>query len=53
MGFQHLTPEQRREIAQKGGASVDPSKRAFSRDRTLARSAGAKGGAVPRKTTDE
>ena len=53
MGFQHLTPERRREIAQQGGASVPPEKRAYSKDKALAKSAGAKGGAQPRKTSGE
>lgn len=43
-GFGSMDPERRREIARKGGASVDPSKRSFARDPSLASSAGRKGG---------
>lgn len=52
-GFSLLTPEQRRELGAKGGASVAPHKRAFSRNRELASSAGAKGGAAGKKTAGE
>ena len=47
-GFAALSPERRREIAAKGGASVRPENRAFSRDNALASTAGAKGGAASR-----
>jgi general stress protein YciG len=47
-GFACMSPEQRREIARKGGASVDPSKRSFAKDRDLAASAGRKGGEASR-----
>lgn len=50
-GFASLSPERRREIAAKGGASVPADKRSFSQDRTLASTAGAKGGAA--KTSGE
>lgn len=43
-GFANLSPERLREIARKGGSSVPSDKRSFSQDRSLARSAGAKGG---------
>lgn len=48
-GFASLTFERRQEISAKGGASVPASKRSFARDRSLAASAGRKGGLV-RKT---
>lgn len=47
-GFARLTPERRREIAAKGGASVPAHKRSFSKDRTLAANAGSKGGTISR-----
>jgi len=43
-GFASMTLEQRRAIARKGGASVPADKRSFSQDRTLASTAGRKGG---------
>jgi general stress protein YciG len=43
-GFASLSPEQRREIAAKGGSSVPAEKRSFSKDRGLAEQAGRKGG---------
>lgn len=43
-GFAAMSPERRREIARKGGASVPADKRSFSKDRDLAASAGKKGG---------
>lgn len=43
-GFAKLSAERRREIAAKGGASVEPQERAFSRDRALAARAGRVGG---------
>lgn len=43
-GFAAMNPERRREIARKGGASVSPEKRSFSKSRDLATSAGRKGG---------
>lgn len=45
-GFASMSPERRREIARKGGKSVDPRQRAFSKDPELAARAGTKGGAV-------
>lgn len=45
-GFASMSPERRREIARKGGASVPAHRRSFSRDRDLAAAAGAKGGSV-------
>jgi general stress protein YciG len=46
-GFACMSPERRREIARKGGASVAPANRSFSRDPKLAAEAGAKGGSAP------
>lgn len=43
-GFASMSPEKRREIASKGGKSVSPENRSFSKDRTLAARAGRKGG---------
>jgi hypothetical protein len=43
-----MTPERRKEIARKGGASVPADKRSFSRDKDLAASAGRKGGEASR-----
>lgn len=43
-GFAAMTPERRREIARKGGASVPSEKRSFAKDRDLAAQAGRKGG---------
>lgn len=43
-GFASIDPERQRAIASKGGKSVDPAKRSFSRSRELAASAGTKGG---------
>jgi len=47
-GFAAMTPERRREIARLGGASVPNDKRTFAKDRDLAATAGAKGGASSR-----
>ncbi len=43
-GFALLTPERRREVSAKGGASIPADKRSFSKDRALAVAAGRKGG---------
>lgn len=43
-GFASMSPERRREIASKGGKSVAPENRSFSKDRSLAARAGRKGG---------
>lgn len=43
-GFAAMSLEKRRAIASKGGASVAPEQRTFSRDAELARAAGQKGG---------
>lgn len=43
-----MTPERRREISRLGGQSIPSEKRAFSRNRELARAAGRKGGLTPR-----
>ena len=42
--FAAMSPEKRREIAAKGGASLAPEKRSFARDPARARAAGQKGG---------
>lgn len=47
-GFAAMTPERRRELATKGGRSVPPGKRSFSRDRALAAEAGRRGGSAPK-----
>lgn len=47
-GFAKLSPERRREIAAKGGRSVEPQERVFSKDRDLAARAGRTGGGVSR-----
>jgi general stress protein YciG len=47
-GFGSMSPERRREIAAKGGASVPSDKRTFSKDKDLAALAGAKGGSSSR-----
>lgn len=46
-GFAAMSPEKRREIAAKGGASVPAEKRSFSKSRDLARQAGRAGGSAP------
>jgi uncharacterized protein len=43
-GFASMSPEKRREIARKGGASVPNSKRSFAQNPALAAAAGRKGG---------
>ena len=43
-GFASMSPEKQREIARKGGQSVDPAKRSFSKNKALAIAAGSKGG---------
>jgi general stress protein YciG len=43
-GFAAMDPEKQRELARRGGLAVDPTMRAFSRNRTLAAEAGRKGG---------
>lgn len=43
-GFACMTQERRAEIARMGGKSVPAEKRSFSRDRSLAETAGRKGG---------
>jgi general stress protein YciG len=43
-GFAAMSPEKRREIARKGGASVPSEKRSFSQSTDLAAKAGRKGG---------
>lgn len=43
-GFASMDPTLQREIASKGGRSVPPEERSFSKDRALAAEAGRKGG---------
>lgn len=43
-GFASMDPVKQREIARKGGQSVAPEDRSFSRNRELAAAAGRKGG---------
>jgi general stress protein YciG len=43
-GFAAMDEEKQREIARKGGQSVAPEDRSFSKDRELASEAGRKGG---------
>jgi general stress protein YciG len=43
-GFASMDPALQREIASKGGRSVPPQERSFSKDRSLAAQAGRKGG---------
>ncbi len=50
-GFASMTPERRREVAAKGGSSVKPENRTFSKDRDAAANAGRKGGAISRRST--
>jgi len=47
-GFASMTPEKRRAIAAKGGASVPGEKRSFAKNRDLAATAGSKGGEASR-----
>lgn len=47
-GFAAMSPEKRREIARKGGASVPSEKRTFSKNKELAQSAGKTGGSTSR-----
>jgi general stress protein YciG len=43
-GFASMDPALQRQIASKGGRSVPPEERSFSKDRSLAAQAGRKGG---------
>lgn len=43
-GFASMDPEKQKEIASKGGKSVPPEERSFSKDHNLASKAGKKGG---------
>lgn len=43
-GFASMDEDKQREIAKKGGESVPPEKRTFSKDHELAAEAGRKGG---------
>ena len=47
-GFAAMSPERRREIAAKGGASLSPDQRSFSKNKDLAASAGRTGGQTSR-----
>lgn len=48
-GFASMDAEKQREIASKGGQSVAPENRSFSRDRKLAQKAGRMGGSSTHK----
>lgn len=48
-GFACMTPERRAEISRKGGASVRPENRSFSRDNALAMTAGSLGGKASKR----
>jgi general stress protein YciG len=50
-GFAAMDPDRRREIAARGGASVPPEKRSFSKSRDLAASAGRTGGSARPKAS--
>lgn len=52
-GFAAMSPERRREIAAKGGRSVEPQQRSFSRDPELAARAGRIGGERSPKSQSE
>lgn len=43
-GFANMDPERQRELARQGGAAIPAEKRSFSKDHSLAASAGSKGG---------
>jgi hypothetical protein len=43
-----MSPEKRKQIAKKGGASVPAHKRSFAKDKELAATAGRKGGEASR-----
>jgi len=48
-GFASMDEQKQRDIAQKGGESVPPEERSFSKDRGLASEAGRKGGSAQSK----
>ncbi len=52
-GFAAMTPERRRELAARGGASVPAEKRSFSQSRELAASAGRAGGSAKTRPKDD
>jgi general stress protein YciG len=51
-GFAAMSPEKRREVARKGGASVPSEKRTFAKNKELAASAGRIGGIKSRKPSN-
>lgn len=51
MGFSAMDPEAQRALARKGGASIKPENRAFSRNRELAKAAGKLGGLAKKGTS--
>jgi uncharacterized protein len=51
-GFTAMSPERRREIAARGGASVPADKRSFAQSRDLAASAGGAGGSARPRDKD-
>lgn len=48
-GFAAMSVQKRTEIARKGGASIPNELRSFSKDRSLAASAGSKGGKTSKR----
>lgn len=49
-GFAAMSPEKRKAVAAKGGASVPSHKRCFARDKALAARAGSAGGKARGRT---
>ena len=47
-GFASMDPDRRREVARKGGSSVQPENRSFYKNRALAAKAGHIGGSQPK-----
>jgi len=48
-GFAAMDPERQKAISAKGGSSVSPNKRSFTKNKELAAEAGRKGGLANRK----
>jgi general stress protein YciG len=48
-GFARYSPEQRREMAARGGKAVPKEKRGWAKDRDAASAAGRKGGLLSKK----
>lgn len=51
-GFAAMDEDKQREIASKGGSSVDPEDRSFSKDHELAAEAGRRGGQISQGATE-